>query len=400
VAFDKQTDIGRLALPQGMAEICHFDAKCKGLAVRIQRAGRPAYVVWYTHGGKRKRVTLGSTVGMTLQEAREQANEIHAAARKGRDVGAERKQAREAAKVQSGILTVGDLIREYITQRATPKQRAGTLVETKRALERHLQPLHSRPVTEISRREVAARLLELTRTSGPIAANRARANLSACFMWGVSVGLVDHNPTLGTLKNQEVSRARVLSIPELRAIWQATRDGHAHSAIVRLLILTGQRKSEVGGLVQTEIDRERGLMLLPAERTKNRRAHELPLSRQALEVIAAFPEHPKYPYIFGRHGRAPFSGWSQCKIRLDARIAKQQGAPLQPWTLHDLRRTFSTMALDYGLTEPHIVEAILNHASGHQNGVAGVYNRAAYREPKRTGLQHWADWLGGIVEPE
>ena len=96
----------------------------------------------------------------------------------------------------------------------------------------------------------------------------------------------------------------------------------------------------------------------------------------------------------GRHS----AGGASARRGFDARIAEQQGAPLASWHVHDLRRSFATLAAEHELIEPHIIEAILNHVSGHRNGVAGVYNRATYREPKRIGLQRWADWLGAIVE--
>jgi integrase len=189
----------------------------------------------------------------------------------------------------------------------------------------------------------------------------------------------------------------------------------AHSAIIRMLLLTGARKSEIGGLMHAEIDRERGLVALPGERTKNWRPHELPLSRQAQAILAEFPEQPKCPYVFGRRGQAPFSGWSRCKERLDARIAEQRAEQrlgrklkegerpekddyLAPWVVHDLRRSFTTLAAEHGLAEPAHIEAILNHVSGHRDGITGIYNRAAYREQKRIGLQRWADWLEAIVE--
>ena len=229
------------------------------------------------------------------------------------------------------------------------------------------------------------------------------------------LGQLDVNPVINTIRSEETSRERVLTPAELSAIWRATADLSSYDAIVRLLLLTGARRAEVGGMAHAEIDRERRLWVVPGHRVKNGRAFELPLSRQAWAIVAEFPELPKRPFVFGRRGQAPFSGWSQCKARLDERIARQRaeqrlgrslkdgeqpepGDRLAPWRAHDLRRTFATLAADHELIEPHIIEAILNHASGHQNGVAGVYNRAAYREPKRIGLQVWADWLEAMVE--
>ena len=402
MAFRTQRNLERLTLPAGKAEVFHFDGRCPGLSVRIQRAGKPAFVVWYTAGGKRKRITLGAVAGMDLDQARRRATEIVNAARDGRDPSQERRRAQQAAAT---VLTVESLVRCYLVEYAAGHHRAHTLVDTRRYLERDWAPLHGLSAADVTRRDVSAHLHTLARSRGVVAANRARGKLSSCFSWGLRVGLVDSNPTIGTVKGEETARDRVLSIEELRALWCATADlhpydaiiRHPYDAIIRLLLLTGQRRSEIGGMAHAEIDRDRRLWVVPGQRVKNGRSFELPLSRQAWEIIAEFPELPRCPYIFSRRGQAPFSGWSRCKARLDARLAEQQGAPLAAWTVHDLRRTFATLAAEHGLIEPFHIEAILNHVSGHRNGVAGTYNKAVYREQKRIGLQRWADWLEPTV---
>jgi integrase len=416
MAFRTQRDLDRLALPAGKIEVFHFDTRCPGLSVRIQRTGKPAFVAWFTApGGKRKRITIGAVAGIDLDQARRQATEIVNAARDGRDPGQERKLARIAA---ADVLTLADMIDAYLREHAKRHQRPRTLAETTRALEKHWLPLHGRPAADVTRQDISARLIELARSTGAVGANRARAHLSAAYGWAMRAGLLsqlDVNPTINTIRTEETSRERVLTPAELSAIWKATADLSSYDASVRLLMLTGARRAEVGGMAHAEIDRDRRLWVLPGARTKNRREHEVPLSRQAWAIVTEFPELPKRPFVFGRRGRAPFSGWSQCKVRLDERIARRRaeqrlgrslkdgeqpepGDRLAPWRAHDLRRTFATLAADHELIEPHIIEAILNHASGHQNGVAGVYNRAAYREPKRLGLQVWADWLEAAVE--
>ena len=130
-----------------------FDARVAGLAVRIQRTGKPAFVVWYTApGGKRRRLTLGPVAGLDLDAARRQANDIINAARNGRDPAMERKQARAAA---ADVFTLGDLISAYLREHAERHQRPRTLVETKRALERHWLPLHGLPVADVTRRDIS-----------------------------------------------------------------------------------------------------------------------------------------------------------------------------------------------------------------------------------------------------
>ena len=135
-----------------------------------------------------------------------------------------------------------------------------------------------------------------------------------------------------------------------------------------------------------------GLWALPARRAKTAREHEVPLSRQAQQLIAALPRTG--PWLFGRRGKGAFSGWSRCKARLDRRLG------LAPWTLHDLRRSAATHMAEQEIAQPHIIEAILGHVSGHKAGVAGIYNRAAYRAEKVAALQRWADWLEGVTTPQ
>ena len=165
--------------------------------------------------------------------------------------------------------TLGNLIGDYMREHAEGRHCPHTLVDTRRYLERDWAPLHSLPAGDVTRREVSARLIELTRSAGPVGANRARGKLSSAFCWGIKAGLVDHNPTIGTIRNEEASRERTLSIDELRAIWEASAELTAHDAIVRLLMLTGQRKAEIGGLAWAELDRAGAMVVLSGQRTKN-----------------------------------------------------------------------------------------------------------------------------------
>jgi integrase len=392
MAFRTQRDVDRLKLPPGKKEHFEFDARCPGNSVRIQRGGKPAYVAWYTVAGVRKRFTLGATAGIDLDSARRRATEIVNAARDGRDPGRERKLARIAAV---GALTVDSLIETYLREHAERHQRPRTFAETRRALEGHWAPIHALLAGDVSRREVSARLLALARSSGTVAANRARANLSACYVWAIKAGLADHNPVLGSIRGKEETRTRVLSIAELRAIWLATADLGPYGAIVRLLLLTGQRRGEIGGLAWGEIDLGSAMLLLPGARTKNKREHAVPLSRQALAILREFPDlGARCPFVFGQRGRAPFADWSGGKERLDRALALLPGVTVAPWTVHDLRRSFATLAAEHELIEPHVIEATLNHA---RPGVGATYNRARYVEPMRVGLQRWGDWLMGAV---
>lgn len=390
MAFRSEREIERLTLPPGKSEAFHFDAKVPGLCVRIQKTGRPSYAVWYSVDGKRKRLALGPVAGIRLDEARRRATDIINGARDGRDPTIERAKARAAAV---SALTLGELVERYIRHHAVKHQRPRTLVETRRYLERRFRALHELPAADVTRRDVSARLLELATEDGPIAANRARSKLSGCYAWAMRAGLVEVNPVVGAVKpGEETSRDRVLNPDELRAIWVAADEMAGYGRIIRLLMLTGGRRTEVGGMTWAEVDLDRGMWVLPAERAKNGLAHEVPLSRQALDALPVPPgDTAKQPFLFGRRGLSPFSGWSRCKERLDGKVN------LPSWTLHDIRRSVVTRMAEIGIV-PHIIEAVVGHISGHRSGVAGTYNRATYRREKSAALARWGDWLEELVE--
>jgi integrase len=261
-------------------------------------------------------------------------------------------------------------------------------VEITRHLLTDWAPLHSRPAAGLTRKEIAARLLEL-RAKGNVTANRARASLRTCYRWGIRQGLVEANPVDGTEQTREPRRERFLSLEELRAIWQAAGDGD-HGDIVRLLILTGQRREEVGGMLWREVDLAAGLWHLPPARTKNGQAHWVPLPAQAVAILEARRGASARDNVFGNGGGA-FSGWSRAKRRLDGRCG------VAGWRLHDLRRSFVTHLAETGIAFPHVIEALVNHQSGHKASVAGIYNRAEYRAGRRAAVQRWADFVLGEV---
>ena len=158
------------------------------------------------------------------------------------------------------------------------------------------------------------------------------------------------------------------------------------SDVVRLLLLTAQRRTEIGKLAWSEIDFDRKLITLPADRVKNSRSHELPLSRQALAVIER--QRRITDFVFG--GIGGFQDWAVAKAALDQRVG------IAPWRIHDIRRTCATQLGELGV-QPHYIEAILNHYSGHRSGVAGVYQRAKYSDEMRSALQRWADHIDQIT---
>jgi integrase len=183
-----------------------------------------------------------------------------------------------------------------------------------------------------------------------------------------------------------------LNDAELAAVWRAS-GGDEYGKIVKLLILTGARRAEIGGLRWSELDADAGTWTLPGERAKNKHAHMLPLPAVAWDIInSARLAHRDQ--LFGVSAEEGFTDWGGGKIALDDRLL---GKMTEPWTVHDIRRTVATRMADLGV-QPHVIEVVLNHQSGHKRGVAGTYNRSSYEREVRAALALWADHLSVLVE--
>ena len=274
----------------------------------------------------------------------------------------------------------GAMAAEYLDFRAKD-MRARSLEGCRLHLLKYFTPLHRLPLHKINRATIAAELRTVARDRGPVAANRGRSTLSAFFGWAIGEGVIEANPVINTNKSSEgMGRERVLTDAELVAVWNAA-PASAYGRIIQLLILTGQRRAEIGGLRWSEI--VDGAIALPRERTKNGRAHVVPLSPQALAVLERVPQRVGRDFVFGG-GVSGFAGFARDKQRLD------EVSGVQGWVVHDLRRTCATKMADLGVP-PHVVEAILNHISGSKAGVAGVYNKSAYTEEKRAAMTLWGN---------
>ena len=384
--------VAALTVPPGKLEAFLWDAEVKGFGVRASAGGSRRYVVQYRVPGQRatKKLSIGAVDTLSVDEAWRQARTLLAKALTGNDPHAEKAAAKKAAAV-----TLGSVADAYL-KHCEARQKPGTFYQTKLHLTKHWAPLRGLPLHKVRRADVATRLTELRDSSGGVSANRSRSALSALFAWAIGEGLTEANPVVGTHKPaEEKTRERVLSDAELKAIWGACRND-AYGRIVRTLILTAQRREEVSGMADTELDLDAALWTLPAARAKNHREQIVPLSAPAVAILRDAPRLEGRSLVFGE-GAGGFSGWSRAKNALDSRLT-EAGTPLAPWTLHDLRRTAATMMADRLGVAPHIIEAILNHVSGHKAGVAGIYNRASYAREKQEALDLWAAHVAGLCE--
>ena len=380
-------------LPDGVT----WDEEVRGLGRRVQ-AGKISWVVRYRVAGAQRQKTLPGT--LKEADARKQATAIRSAAVEGKDRVAEGRAAaaarRRAELDERGQRhrRIGMVIEAYL---ASPELDLAprTLVEVERYLRKVWTSIHDLDADKIDRGAVAAELRKIAAARGVISSNRARAYLSACLNFGIKEQIITRN-VMSDIKalKKEKPRERVLTPAELTSIWSLSAPSTDYGAIVRLLVLTAQRREEVGGMRWNEIDLARRTWTLPGERTKNGKAHVVYLPTQAVEILERRRRIEGAVHVFGRDDTG-FSGWSKCKERLD----KALGDSFAEWWLHDLRRTAVTGMCEIG-TAPHIVEAIVNHISGHKAGVAGIYNKATYAKERAAASQNWADHVERMVSGE
>jgi len=387
--LDSKTVAG-LSLPAGKADVIHFDSALNGFGYRLRASGadvRRSWIVQYRRAGASRRLLLGSAEVLSAEQARAAAKTVLAKIALGEDPQGDKVSRRTADK-----FTIAAVAEEFLAAKdGTTRPR--TFAEVARYLRGgYFAPLHAMPIDRVTRRDVAARLLVITRENGPTTAARARSALSEFYAWAIGQGLIEHNPVVGTTRPKTPPpRDRVLSDDELAAIWSAAGSDD-FSRVVRLLLLTGQRRTEVGGMRWGEIDRDKTTWTIPAGRAKNARQHVVPLAPLALDIIATTPRFVGRDHLFGLRA-AGFTSWDRPKQLLDAKLGDRVG----PWTLHDLRRTFCTRLADLGVL-PHVLEAAVNHYSGHRRGVAGVYNKSVYGNEVRAALGLWNDHIRTLVE--
>jgi integrase len=378
----------------GKRDAIFFDNTLTGFGYRMrQGAGGKVLRSWiaqYRRAGASRRMLIGSADVINAEQARAKAKKVLAAVALGDDPQADKAERRDKDRV-----TLRAIVDEYLADKE-PEWRAQTRRDNRRYLTAgpYFGALHGMAIDKITRRDVASRIIAIKRDHGPIVAAAARAKLGAFFTWCLRQGLCEANATIGTESPRRAPpRERVLSDAELAAIWNAGR-ADDYGRIIKLLILLGQRRKEVGAMAWTELDLDapQPTWKIPMSRTKNKRAHTLPLLPLALDIIRAVPQMASRDQLFGTRSGGGFAGWDGGKQALD-KVSGVTG-----WTPHDLRRTFSTRLHEELNIAPHVVEALLNHYSGHRSGSARPYNQAKYLPQMRQALALWEDHIRALVE--
>jgi integrase len=350
------------------------DSYMRGLYLVVQPTGSKSWAVRYRHGGKSCKDTLGPYPAFDLKQAREAAGKILRAVAEGRDP-----RQRQAGSVE-------DAVAQFL-QRHCKSYRPKSRNEAERLLRLYVVANWGRrKLDAVTRADVRGMLDGI---EAPVAANRIHSMVRKFFNWAVENDLIDNSPVAGVrTPHDEKSRDRVLTDEELRAVWNAADTAGVFGSILNLLILTGQRRSEVTEMEWAELNLEAGLWTLPRERVKNDRRHEIPLSRQAVAIIKELPRISDR-YVFSLNGKTPFNGF-KTKERFDAVVN------IAPWTIRDLRRTAASGMARLGVSLV-VIEKVLNHVSGSPAGFVGVYQRHEFANEKRAALQQWADHVERLV---
>ena len=396
--------------PEKGRDLFVWDSKVPGFGVRIYPSAKRMYVFQYrSKGGRQRRVAIGLHGPLTVEKARGTAADLYEAVRKGRDPVEEQK-----AEIKPEKNTIESVIDEFMTRYMAGKGRARRYIEeTRRNFNKHVLPRwRGRDTRSITRRDVIDLLDGIVEDGKPVAANRTLAAVRKLFNWALQRGIIDVSPvTLVEMPGAERKRERTLSSDEIRAVWVASGQlGYPFSHFFRMALATGQRREEVAQMRTADLNEAESIWTLSSEMTKAGRAHVVPLSPLALNVLdegkeaakglLAEPEDTRPAmYVFTTRGNRPISGYSKAKVRLDHAIAEARsttGLPdLEPWTIHDLRWTVGTGLGKLGISR-FIIARVLNHAD---RTVTGIYDRYEYLNEKRHALDAWGQYLENLIAP-
>lgn len=414
------------------AEYTLWDDEVSGFGVKVTPAGGKVYVYRYrlARPGEAaqtapRKYTIGKHGNLTPDQARKRAKELAALVEQGIDPRqreldaftakdeAER-LAEEKARLD-GELAFENVATLWLDQYENEKDRRPSSVRlAKLVVNNHLKPkLKGKPMPHIGRAELQSVIDAIpSRQRGMRRAVFAYA--SVMFGWAAKRGDIPSNPLAGMAKPEAPkARERVLSDNELAEVWKASETmGDPFGPFFRMLILTGQRRSEVAAIGWTEVDRATATWTIPTDRAKNGVAHIVPLCPQAIMELDRLAKTgttdaegrkienwPKAGFILTTTGRTPISGITKAKAALDTAVTKaDKGKALTPWRIHDLRRTMATGFQRLGVRF-EVTEATLNHISGAKGGVAGIYQKHDWKEEKRSALETWARHVAAIIKP-
>jgi integrase len=368
-----------------------YDPSTPGLGLRITAAGAKSFVLNYRFAGRERRYTIGpyGTDQWTLVRARKRAGELRRMIEGGKDPLALRQEARKAE-------TINDLADRFVEQHFH-KLRPSTRRDYGGILARYIRPtLGSLKVIDITYGHVDGLHRKITKAGAPYRANRTVALLSKMFALAVRWKLRSDNPAKGIERNQELKRQTYLSpdaLLRLSTVLDTHRDKQAAN-IVRLLLLTGARRSEVQGARWDQLDLDLGVWTKPGSTTKQKTEHRAPISAAAVALLKELREaahDDDAVFVFPSRGKTGYriemkKDWAE--LRAKAKIGNEV-------RLHDLRHTFASLLASAGMSLP-IVGALLGHS---QPGTTARYAHL-YDDPLRRAAEAAAAVVTGKPSAE
>lgn len=375
------------------------DGHTRGLFYVLQPSGAASWAYRYRFAGKPRKLTIGSYPNIGLTDARKLASDAANTIARGDDPAATKQAAKIAARDSANETRelVENVVEIFIERYAKPNTRDWR--ETQRLLTKEVvSKWKGRRLGGIGRADVHDLLDGIIDRGAPVGANRTYAQLRKMCRWAVERGIIEHSPCDGVrAPSAEKSRDRVLSDGELRQIWSACDAiGWPFGPLVQLLMLTGSRRNEVAGMEWSEVDLDSKVWTIPAARSKNGRAHAVPLSSQAIAILLSLPRiGESRGLVFSTTGKTSVSGFSRAKACIDKALVID-AAEIAPWTFHDIRRSVATGMGKIGISLP-VIERCLNHVSGSFAGIVAVYQQHDFSGEKRAALEAWARALDAIV---
>lgn len=375
------TDITvRSLTPPPQGQITYWDNKLSGFGCRISQGGQKTFIVMHGPREARKRKVIGKYPLQNLKTARDDA----------------RKTLAELALgiVDEDTMPINSITfteaREQFLESSRLRNKPRTTNDYKRLIGRHFK-FKGKKLAEITRNDLQRSLSKLGKT--PSEHQHAYVAIRIFFNWAFKEELVDINPAIRLHKPPRTfSRERVLSDNELAKVFtQALKHPYPYGAIVALCILTGQRRGEVAMLEWNWIDTKEQTITLPAEKVKNGRSHTFPYGTLVAQIIKDIPEIDQYLFSGHTKDNAIYNGWGKDKIDFENELEN-----VAPYTLHDLRRTFSTLHAKLG-TPIHVTEKLLNHISGTVSGVAAIYNRYSYLTEMKEAVEQYDAYINKLI---
>ena len=361
--------------PPATGQIDIWDKITPGFGIRVSMGGRKSFIVGTRINGKYRRITLSPPYdGLTLADARKKAQQVLADAQAG--IGPDQRRRREEANTFGAVATA--FMRDYAHSHRSKDQ-------MQRRINNDLADWQDRQIAEIKRADVKE-IIRLKARSAPISANRLAALISKIFAWALKEELIEASPAmLIDRPGKETERERALSVDEIRIVWGAFgKMRYPFGPLFKMLLLTGQRRGEVGGMKWSEITADG--WRLPGERAKKGKGHLVPLSSLAREILADVPRLGEF--VFRHHWDAPPQSWGRAATKV-----RSLCGPMEEWRIHDLRRTFATQLRAIGV-DRLVVSKLLNHAEA---GTTKIYDRYTADPEQAAAMERWANRLREIV---